>query len=188
MHIIRHTAISQIKVIGLSGIFGCQCINLFHYRQHTYLLPISTYGKDAILHLALITDGTCHLEVGESLALGFIKQFFREFGQLYMIVSPLVQLFRGLHDILQLVEEPFVYLGQVVNLIDGITGTHSLRDDKDTFVGRLTQCLIDIGNDQFLIFHETVHALAYHAKTFLDSFFKGASDSHNLSYRLHAGT
>ena len=33
-----------------------------------------------------------------------------------------------------------------------------------------------------------MHTLANHTQALLDSLFKGATDSHHLTYRLHAGT
>ena len=40
---------------------------------------------------------------------------------------------------------------------------------------------------QFLVLHESVHALADHAESFLDGLFERASDCHHLTHRLHAG-
>ena len=73
-----------------------------------------------------------------------------------------------------------------MDLVDRVTGAESLADDEDTAVGRLVQRLVDIGNDQFFVFHEAVHTLADHAETFLDRLFESTSDRHHLSYRLHA--
>ena len=46
--------------------------------------------------------------------------------------------------------------------------------------------LVQIGNHQFLVLYEAVHALAYHAKPLLDGFLESTADSHHLAYRLHA--
>ena len=104
-----------------------------------------------------------------------------------MVVAPLVEFLRSLHDVHQLVEEPLVNLGEVVNLVYCVACTHSLRDDEDTLVGRFAQCFVDVFDNQLLVFHETVHALTNHTKTFLDGFFEGTSDGHDFTYRFHAG-
>ena len=48
--------------------------------------------------------------------------------------------------------------------------------------------VIDVGDDKFLVFYKAVHPLPYHAKPFLDSFFKSTADGHHLTYRLHGRT
>ena len=103
-----------------------------------------------------------------------------------MVVSPFVELLRCLHDVLQLVEEPLVYFSKVMYLVNSVTRTHSLRDYEDTFVGRFAESLVDIIDNKLLVFNETVHSLTNHTETFLDSFFESTSDSHHLTYRLHA--
>ena len=62
---------------------------------------------------------------------------------------------------------------------------HGLRDHEDTLVCRLAQGCVDIGNLQFLVLHESVHTLSDHTESFLDGLFKGTSDSHHLTHRLH---
>ena len=73
-----------------------------------------------------------------------------------------------------------------MDLIDRITSAESLTDNEDTTIGRLSQGLINIRNNQFLIFYKAVHALTNHTETFLDGFLKGSSDSHDFTNRLHA--
>ena len=75
-----------------------------------------------------------------------------------------------------------------MNLVDGVAGTHSLGDDEDALVGRLAQCLVNIGNLQFLVVNEAVHALTNHAETLLDNLLEGATDRHHLTYGLHGRT
>ena len=97
-----------------------------------------------------------------------------------------MQLLTGIHNVHQLLQEPTVYLCQLMYLVYGISGTKGFGDDKDTFIRRLTKCFVNIGDDKFLILHKAMHPLSYHAQPFLNDFLKGTSDSHNLSDRLHA--
>ena len=78
MYIIGNTAISQIQIVGLCRIFSCQRIDLFYNRNDTYFLTMVADVDDGIFHFTFVSDGTCHLEVRESLTLGFIKQFVRK--------------------------------------------------------------------------------------------------------------
>ena len=72
-YIIGHTTVSEIQIIGLCRIFGSQCVNLLHYRQDAYTLPIITHIKDTIFHIPLKTDTTSYLEVREPLYLRLAK-------------------------------------------------------------------------------------------------------------------
>ena len=75
-----------------------------------------------------------------------------------------------------------------MDLVDGVASAHCLGNHKDTSVGRLFQCFIDIGHLKFLVAHESVRSLADHAETLLDCFLERTSDCHDLADTLHAGT
>ena len=138
MYVICYTAISKVQIIGLCRIFGCQRIDLFHYRKDPHTLTIIADIKNSIFHITFVTDGTGNLEIGETLNLSFTKQFVRQIGNLFVIVSPTMQFFGSLHDIHQLLQEPFINLSQFMHLVDGISGTKRFRNDKNTFVSRFT--------------------------------------------------
>ena len=53
---------------------------------------------------------------------------------------------------------------------------------------RLAQCLVYVGNDEFLVLYKAVHALAYHTQAFLNGFLEGAADGHDLAHGLHRRT
>ena len=147
MNIICHTAISKIQIIGLCRIFGCQSIDLLHYRKNTRFFTMFADIKNTILHITFVADGTGNLEIRETLNLGFTKQFVWQIGYLFVIISPAMQFFGSLHDIHQFLKEPFINLSQFVYLIDGVAGTKSLRDNKNTFISRFAQSLVDVGNN-----------------------------------------
>ena len=71
-------------------------------------------------------------------------------------------------------------------LVYGVTGAHGFADDEDAFVGRFVQSFVDVVDDQFFIFDEPVHTLAYHAEAFLYGFFESAAYGHHFSHRFHA--
>ena len=178
-------AIGQVKIIGLCRIFGSQRIDLLHHGNNAQALTVIADIKAAVFHIAFVADGTCNLEVGESLTLGLLEQVGRQVGYLLVIVPPLMEFLRSIHDIHQFLEEPLVDLSQFVHLIDGISGTESLRDDKDTFIGRFVQCFVDVGDNEFLVFHKTMHPLSDHSQALLNRFLKSAANGHYLTDGLH---
>ena len=133
------------------------------------------------VHIFLQSDCTSDLEIRETLYLRSTEQC-----GIQLVQRPDgMQLLRGVHDVHELLQEPLVNLRQVMNLVDGVSGTHRLADDKYTVVGRFTQCLVDIGDHQLLVLHKTVHALPDHAESLLDGFFKRTTDGHDLTHGFH---
>ena len=123
MYIVCHSAIGQIQIIGLRRIFGSQCIDLFYHRKDTGSLTILADIQASIFHITFITDSTGNLEIGKALNFSLAKQFHRQIGNLFMIISPFVHFFRSLHYIHQLLKEPFVNLRQFMHLINGVSCT-----------------------------------------------------------------
>ena len=182
MNIISDATIRQIQVISLCRIFGSKSVYLLHYRNNADTLTMIAHIKDTVFHVSFITDGTGYLEIGETLYLGFFQQFQRQIGYLFVVLAPLFQLFAGVHDVHQLLQEPLIDLRQFVHLINGISGTESFGYDKDTLVRRFTERLVYIRDNKFLILYETMHPLSYHTQTFLNGFFKSTANSHHLAY------
>ena len=181
-----HTGVGHVEVVGLSRIFGGKGINLFHDRQDAVVLAEAAHDEQCLVHVSDLLFQACgagDLEVGEAIDFCLTEQLLVE-----RVDVTFLQMFVNIDDMLELIEEPAVNLRQVVNLVHSIAFVHGFGDDEDTLVGRLTERLVDIGNLQFLVLNESVHALANHAETFLDSFLKVTADSHHLTYRLHAGT
>ena len=134
-----------------------------------------------IVELLFQADSTSNLEVGKSVDLRFAQQV-----SIQGIDVLTLQTFVNIDDMFEFLQEPLVNLRQFMNLINGIFGqVHRLGNDEDTLVGRLAQGRIDIRNFQFLVLHIAVHALPYHAQTFLDSLLEVATDSHYLAHTLH---
>ena len=122
------------------------------------------------------------LEIGETLAFGLAQQ---SLVQLLEGVQGL-ELRRSVDDVHQLVDEPAVYLGELVYLFRGITVDKSLGNDEDAVVGRLPEGLVNVLYRYFLIACEAVRSLADHSQTLLQGLLEGASDGHDLTDALHA--
>ena len=184
-HIIGHAAISQVQIVGLCRILGCQGIDLFHHRKNSHLLAMITHIQDTVFHITLVANGTGYLEIGESLHFRLAEQFVRHIGNLLVVIAPFVHLFRSVHDVLQFLQEPFVNLGQLMNLVYRVTCTHGFADHEDALVRRLSKGFVHILYNQFLILYEAMHSLANHAQTFLNGFLESTSDGHHLAHRFH---
>ena len=131
----------------------------------------------------VLPDGSLDLKIGEALLLGKAQELHRHVLKSVVGVHVLV----GLHDVLQLIEEPFVDLGEVVDLIYRVAGAHSLGDHEDAFVGRLPESLLQVGDLELLVADESVRSLTDHSESFLDGLLEAAADGHNLADGFHRG-
>ena len=178
------TTIGYIQVVGLGRIFGSQGINLLDNWQDAHLLTYLSHLQNCLMHIGNLvfhTNGTSYLEISKTIYFRFPKQLRSERFEL-----SLLQFLVNVDDMLQLIQEPFVYLCQLMNTVDIILWQmHRFRDYEDTLISRFAQSGIHIGNLQFLVLYETMHALSYHAQAFLDSLFKGTTNGHHLAYRFH---
>ena len=93
-----------------------------------------------------------------------------------------------INDVFQAFDEPWVYLGQVVNTFDGIAFFQCLCDSEDTEVGGVCQFIVQIIKAGMVVAYEAVHALSYHTQSLLDDFFERTSDGHDFAYRFHTRT
>ena len=88
----------------------------------------------------------------------------------------------GIVDINQLLEEPFVNLSEIVDLVYSITLLESLFNHENTLVCWFTKCSVYVVNLELFVFNKTVHALSNHTQTLLNDFFKSTADRHYFTY------
>ena len=121
-----------------------------------------------IFHIHVLVYGAGYLEIRETLLFGCPEKFERHF------LACIIALERPVcgHDILQLVKEPIVYLGESMDLVDSISCKHCLGNHKDTPVCRFAQSLVHISDLKLLVADESVCSLPYHPETFLDCLFE----------------
>ena len=69
--------VGQVQVVGLCRIFCGQRVNLLDVGHDAFVFAELAHQHDGLFHVHLLlqTYGACHLEVGESLHLGFLEQF-----------------------------------------------------------------------------------------------------------------
>ena len=175
--------IGEVQIVRLRRIFSCQRVNLLHHRQDAHLLAELAHQLRSYLGInqCLQTYGTGYLEIGEALHLGTAHQL----GVHMLDGTLLLQLLVGIENVLQLLQEPFVYLRQVVNLVDGVSAVQRLLHHEHTLVGRSLEGGFYIINRQLVIAHKAVQTLTNHAQTLLDSLLERAANRHHLAHRLH---
>ena len=179
-----YTAIGEIEVVGVGGILGGEGVYLLHGGHDAIVLSHGADGESGLGHAVEFlfeSHGTGYLEIGEAIGFCLEQQLTVEGVH---VVS--LQVLVNVDDVLELMEEPAVNLGELVDALDVVVRkVHCLRDDEDALVGRLAEGLVDIGNAEFLVFHEAVHALPDHTQTFLDGLLEIAADDHHLAHGLH---
>ncbi len=126
--------------------------------------------------------GAGYLEVGEALALGTAQQRGRHVVEAAVSAKLPVRVV----DLLQLLEEPAVYLRQLMYAVDGEAVVECFLYHEDAFVGRGVQRAVHVIDLYLLVVGEAVHSLADHAESFLYGLLEGASYGHHLAHRLHA--
>ena len=136
-------------------------------------------------HLAfLYSEHSAYLYVREALALGAAQQFRADLAE--RLAS--LQLAVGVFDVLELVEEPFVYVGELVDPVHAVAGLKRGRNREYAGVRRVLRGLVEVFGLIGLVAHEAVGALAYHPEAFLNRLLEVASDGHDLADALHART
>ena len=180
------TLVGKIEVVRLCRVLGSEGVDLFDDRENAHLLAQFThqFGRDFWVDEGFETYGTGDLEIRETLHLGTKHQVFAHI----LDGSFLLQFHIGVADVLQLVEEPLVYLCEVVNLLDRVAHVESLFHHQHPFVGGGFEGGIHIINLQFVIADKAVQTLPNHAETFLDGLFESASNCHHFAHRLHGRT
>ena len=85
-----------------------------------------------------------------------------------------------------MVDEPAVYLGELVYLLRGVAVGQGLGYDKDAVVGGLAESLVDVLDGNLLVAGEAVGSLSDHSQTLLQGLLESTADSHYLTDALHA--
>ena len=93
-----------------------------------------------------------------------------------------------IYDVLQTLQEPHVNLRQFLDALDGVTLFQRLSDGEDTQVGRISQLLVEVLELRVVVAHESVHTLTDHSQSLLYHLLEAATDTHDLTHRLHRRT
>ena len=124
------------------------------------------------------------LEIREA---GNLRLFKQTLGKRLQVVV-FLQVMLDVNDMLQSLKEPYVNLCKFFYALHAISFLKSLRNGKDTKVGRILQLVVEILKRGVVVAHESVHALPDHSQAFLYHLLKRTSDGHDFAYRLHRRT
>jgi hypothetical protein len=133
-NIVRGCIVGSVEVVCVSRKFGGQGVNLLDPRLDAEALPT---GAHFILGAV---DGLCDLLVGETQLLCIQNDFLLEAKQ----AANLLELESAVDNVLELVQEPFVDLGQLMDLVDGVPlDVHGMAHGQPSTVGRVLEFLAD---------------------------------------------
>ena len=166
--------------------FGRHRVDALHGRQDAQLLPVLAHLQVLLLHVrpGVLEHETRNLEVREAHALGLAQHLGRK--ALQSVVS--FQRLLHVHDVLQLADEPWVYLGQLIDALYRVALFQGLCHGEDAQVRGVRQLVVQLVEMHMVVAHKAVHPLAYHAQALLDDFLERTADGHDFAHRLHAGT
>lgn len=124
-------------------------------------------------------DGVCDLAIGEAELLSLEDLVLLEGVE----AACVFELAGAVDDVLELVEEPLVDLGEVVDLVDGVVFVeHGLADGEPAAVGGVLELEVEVVK---LVALEADEAGVDLADGLLEGLFKGTADSHDLADGLH---
>ncbi len=153
--------VCEVEVVGACGIFGGERVDLLDDRGDAEPFAQFSHLKYIVFGIGhgVLEHAACYLEVGESLLLGLAE---KRLGDVFELVAE-AEFVGCADDVGQTVEEPAVDLCEFVYAFDAVAFHHGLCDDEDAFVGRLGECMVDVGYGEFAVAGESVHALSDHA-------------------------
>ena len=182
LHVVCIAVICEVQIVGHSRILCGKRIDLLHHRDNAELFAQSAHFG-AVRHgiERILFDCASYLEIAETLLLGKTQQV----GGNILYVCICFKLTLCADDVLQLLQEPAVNFGKLVDTVHGVAFAHGLGDNENTLVGRLHQRPVDVVDIQVMIANESVHPLPYHAQAFLNHLLECSADSHHFAHRLH---
>ena len=136
-------------------------VDALHGGQYATLLALAAHFQVLLHHVAFggFQYEAGNLEVAETGRFHLAEEFI---AQVFHAVVTLQFVFQ-IHNVLQTLQEPFVYLGQLFYPFYGIAFFQSLGDGEDAQVGGVRQLFVKIVETGVVVAHKSVHALAYHA-------------------------
>src|SRR5256885_13259449 len=110
--------VGQVEIVRLGRVFTGQSINLFDARYDTEGFPLGPYGRLGR------SAQTADLAIGETCLLGLDQQFSRADAAARAPQAPF-----DLDEVLDLLQEPAIDMGQATNVLDRVSPPQSLGDD-----------------------------------------------------------
>ena len=176
-------AVGHIQIVGQLGMLAGHRVDALHGGLYAVLLAVAAHLKVLLHHVALagFQHETSYLEIGETGGFHLAEEFVTHVLQMVVFHQFGLQV----DNVLQALQEPYVYLRELLDALHSVAFFQSLGNGEDAQVGGVGKLLLEIVKTGVVVAHKTVHALAYHAKTLLNHLLAGAADGHNLTHRLH---
>lgn len=169
----RGGVVSGVEVVGVGRELGGQGVNLLDPW------PDAELQSDLANLILGAANSQGNLLVGETELLGLENVLLLEPPE----AANLLKLLGAVNNVLQLVEEPLVDLGQLVHAINRVVLVkHGLTNGQPSAVGGVLELEVEVLE---LVTLEADKPRVDLADGLLERLLKGTADSHNLTDRLH---
>ncbi len=172
--VVLAAVVGHVEVVRPGRVLGGQGVDLLDRREEAQRLAP---GPDAELGRS---GQERDLLVGEALPLGLEEKVRRD-----GVETPALEAQLAVDDRLDLVEEPAVDPGQLVDAVDGEALLEGLGDAEEPLVGRLAELLLEVPEGIVRVGDEAVDADLEHPGGLLDGLLEGPADGHDLADRFH---
>ena len=163
------TVVGGVKVVGVGRELGGESVNLLNPG-----MDIEGLASSPNLILSAL-DSVGDLSVRETHLLGTENLIFLQ----VLEATSLLKLTGAVNNVLELVEEPLVDLGQLVNLVDRVVLVeHSLTDSEPSAVGRVLELVVEVLE---LVALESDESGINLSNSLLERLLKGSANSHDLT-------
>ena len=163
------TVVGGVKVVGVGREFGGKGVNLLDPGVDIEGLA----GSTNLILSAL--DSVGDLSVRETHLLGTENLIFLQ----VLEATSLLKLTGAVNNVLELVEEPLVDLGQLVNLVDRVVLVeHSLTDSEPSAVGGVLELVVEVLE---LVTLESDESGVNLSNSLLERLLKSSANSHDLT-------
>ena len=174
--IVRSGVVGGVEVVGVGRELSSQGVNPLHPGSDTESSPASA---DIVLSRS---DQKSDLLVGESKLLGPEHHFLLDTEE----ATNLLQFVVAIDNVLELVQEPLVNLGQLMDLFHGVVLVeHSLTNGQPTSVSRVLQNVIQVLEGVTLEAEEPGVNLA---DGLLERLLEGTTNGHDFTDGLHGAS
>jgi hypothetical protein len=184
LDVVLRSEVGGVEVVGVGRVLGGEGVDTLDEGSDTERLAVSANGVLVDLGVASVTDEEVgDLTVGETELLGLAHEVLRDLSDRLEAAKGAVDL----DDVVELVEEPLVDLGKVVDLVDGVVEVeHGVGDREETLVGGDGEGLVDVLGLEVRL--ETGPAGVDLTNGLLEGLLEGTTDTHDLADGLHRRT
>lgn len=171
--IVGGSVVGGVKVVGVGRELGGEGVDLLNPGPDTEGLAA---GANVVLGGA---NELRDLLVRETKLLGLQQDLLLEAEE----AADVLELVVAVNDVLELVQEPLVDLGQLVNLVNGVVLVkHSLANSQPAAVGGVLQDFVEVLE---VVTLEANEAGVNLADSLLERLLEGTTDSHDFTDGLH---